>query len=61
MKTENSPLFVAHRPNLGLIVISTDVGNGKGEQTLLTLNPAEAKNLGAALVELGNQHGGNPS
>ena len=58
MTTAKSPLYVRHRPNLGLIVISTDPDNGKGEQTLLTLTPAEAFNLGAVLAEMGKEHGG---
>ncbi len=58
MKTAKAPLYVRHRPNLGLIVISTDAGNGKGEQTLLTLTPAEAVNLGMVLAEMGKEHGG---
>lgn len=61
MRTAKSPLFVRHRPNLGLIVISTDPGNGKGEQSLLTLSPTEAVNLGTVLEEMGKQHGGAPS
>lgn len=58
MKTVKAPLYVRHRPNLGLIVISTDPDNGKGEQTLLTVTPAEAFNLGTVLAEMGREHGG---
>lgn len=58
MKTVRSPLYVRHRPNLGLIVISTDPDNGKGEQTLLTLTPAESVNLGTVLADMGKEHGG---
>lgn len=58
MKTVKAPLFVHHRPNLGLIVISTDPDNGKGEQTLLTLTPSEAVSLGTVLAEMGKEHGG---
>lgn len=61
MKTVKSPLYVRHRPNLGLIVISTDPGSGKGEQTIMTLTPAEAVNLGTVLADMGRQHGGAPS
>lgn len=58
MKTEQCPIYVRFRPNLNLIVISTDAGNGKGEQTLMTLNPTEAINLGIVLADLGREHGG---
>lgn len=61
MKTEKCPLYVKFRPNLNLIAVSTDAGNGKGEQTIMTLSPTEAFNLGKVLVDMGIEHGANRS
>jgi hypothetical protein len=58
MRAVKAPLYVRHRPNLGLIVISTDPGNGRGEQSLITLTPSEAVNLGMVLADMGKEHGG---
>lgn len=61
MIASKDPLTVRYRPNLGLISVSVDPGNGKGEQTILTLSPAEAVALGRVLVNKGTEYGGNKS
>jgi hypothetical protein len=58
MISDRSPFYVAFRSNLGLVVLSTDAYDGKGEQYLLTLSPTEAVNLGTALADIGKQNGG---
>jgi hypothetical protein len=56
MKIVNDALYVRYRPNNKLIVISSDAGDGNGEQTIMTLNPQEAIALGTKLREMGEQH-----
>ena len=58
MKNVKAPLYIRHRPNLGLIVVSTDADNGKGEQAILTVTPTEAINLGTVLASMGKEYGG---
>jgi hypothetical protein len=57
-KIVNNPIQLRYRPNNNLIVISADVGNGMGDQTIMTLNPREAIALGNKLKEMGETHGG---
>lgn len=58
MKTTNHALNVRYRPNNRLIVISSDVGDGNGEQTIMTLNPAEALALGNLLKDMSERSTG---
>ncbi len=61
MKIVQDALYVRYRPNNRLIVISSDIGDGKGEQTIMTLNPYEASALGTKLLEMGEKHGSTKS
>lgn len=58
---KKSPIYVRHSDVLYLTIISTDAGDGKGEQTLITLTPREALDLGKMLVEIGEANGGRQS
>ncbi len=58
---ERANLYVRYKPNLKLVVISTDAGKTDGEHTIMSLSPTEAFHLGNALVEHGKQYGGAPT
>lgn len=58
---ERSNLYVRYKPNLKLVVISTDGDRQEGEVTLMSLSPTESFHLGNALVEHGKQYGGAPT
>jgi hypothetical protein len=55
---KNVPIKLRFLPKLNLIRISVDAGNGKGEQTVLAVSPAEAMSLGDALTKIGLDNGG---
>jgi hypothetical protein len=59
--SERANLYVRYKPNLNLVVISTDDNRKEGEATLMSLSPTEAFHLGNALMEHGKQHGGAPT
>lgn len=61
MSQGKSPIYVRHSEVLHMAIISTDAGDGKGEQTLLTLTPRETLDLGKMLVEIGEKNGGSQS
>lgn len=61
MTQGKSPIYVRYSEVLHMAIISTDAGDGKGEQTLLTLSPQEALDLGRMLVKIGESNGGHQS
>lgn len=50
------PIQLKFLPKLNLVRLFVDAGNGKGEQTIFAVAPAEAVALGDALTKMGTEN-----
>jgi hypothetical protein len=59
--SDRANLYVRHKKNNNLILVTTEAKKRDGEETIMALHPQEAYFLGEALMKMGSDAGGAPA